>query len=113
MAGHERFKALVAELRMFLEDAHTRLTELETSLPFQVVHGEVESPARSALIESLQREFVPTVVRYSEDIDVSLRSATPQDMQALKEYALRQLHPFLMQSPWMHRSTAQAAGLSR
>ena len=110
VAGHERFKALVAELRMFLEDAQARLTELEASLPFQVVHGEIDSPARSALIESLQREFVPTVVRYSEDIDVSLRSATPQDMQALKEYALRQLHPFLMQSPWMHRSMHKPLG---
>jgi extracellular factor (EF) 3-hydroxypalmitic acid methyl ester biosynthesis protein len=108
--GHDRFKALVAELRLFFEDASQRLGELESSLPWSVTHGSPDSPAREALIERLREEFVPEVVRYSDDIDSALRSANPVEVQSLKEYSLRQIHSFLMMSPWMHRALYKPLG---
>ena len=110
VSGYDRFKALVSDFRMFLEDAEIKLREMEASLPFQAIHGESDSPVRNAVIESLRREFVPTVVRYSEEIDASIRGASAHELQALKDLAVRQLHGFLMQSPWMHRSMHKPLG---
>lgn len=111
VAGHDRFKASVAELRLFLEDAGRRLAELESSLPWHVTHGSSQdSPARDALIARLRAEFVPEVVRYSDEIDAALRAASPVEVQALKEYSLRHLHEFLMTCPWMHRAFHKPLG---
>jgi extracellular factor (EF) 3-hydroxypalmitic acid methyl ester biosynthesis protein len=110
VGGHDRFKALVAELRLFLEDASQRLGQLESSLPWHVTHGSPDSPARDALIERLRAEFVPQVVRYSDAIDAALRAATPVEVQALKEYSLRNVHNFLMMCPWMHRALHKPLG---
>jgi extracellular factor (EF) 3-hydroxypalmitic acid methyl ester biosynthesis protein len=110
VSGYERFKSLVSELRLFLLDAQKQLASLEASLPFHVVHGEGESPARAALIESLRRELVVPIVRYSEQIDAAIRGAPPKDLQALKEFSLRQVQEFLLQSPWMHRALHKPLG---
>jgi extracellular factor (EF) 3-hydroxypalmitic acid methyl ester biosynthesis protein len=110
VAGHEHFKALVAELRLFLEDAARRLTELEASLPWHVTHGPAGTPARDALVERIRAEFVPDVVRYSNAIDAAFRTAAPAEIPALKEYSTRYLHHFLMMCPWMHRALHKPLG---
>ena len=76
LPGHERFKALVGELRLFLEDAAQKLAELESRLPWNVVHGDQSSPARDELVRLVQAEFVSEFVRLSEEIDLALRAAT-------------------------------------
>jgi SAM-dependent methyltransferase len=108
--GNERFKALVAELRLLLEDAEPRLSELERSLPWHVAHGEHDSPARDALVARIKKEVVVEFVRASEEIDTALRTSSTADRQALKEYSQRQLHAFMMQSPWMHRAREKPLG---
>jgi len=108
--GQERFKALVAELRLFLEDARAKFTELEASLPWQVAHGEQESPARDALIERVRSEFATEVVEASNEIDIALRSASRKEREALREYSRRHLHEPLMQVPWMHRALHKPLG---
>src|SRR5207247_1189686 len=50
VAGHDHFKVLVSELRLYLEDAERQLAKLESELPWHVLHG-AESPARTALME--------------------------------------------------------------
>jgi hypothetical protein len=108
--GHERFKALVSELRLFLEDSQQHLGKLETALPWHVLHGESESPARAALVEKLREQFVPEVVRYTEQIDAAVRLASAEEAQALKEYSIRNLHEYFMQSPWMRRALHKPLG---
>jgi hypothetical protein len=111
VAGHETVQGPRGRAAHVPRGRPGPLTELEASLPFQVVHGEIDSPARSALTSrACSGSLCPPWYDIPRTIDVSLRSATPQDMQALKEYALRQLHPFLMQSPWMHRSMHKPLG---
>ena len=110
VAGYERFKSLVGELRLFLLDAQQKLQALEASLPFQVVHSEIDSPARAALIEMLKTEFVAPLIRYTEVIDSAARGASEADVQALKEYSLRQLHEFIMQAPIMARARHKPLG---
>ena len=112
VAGHHRFKALVSELRLYLEDAEARLGKLEAALPWHVLHGQ-PSPARTALISRLRGEFAADVVRYTEQIDAALRDAdgasTP-DREALLHFSLRQLDAKLMQAPWMHRARHKPFG---
>jgi extracellular factor (EF) 3-hydroxypalmitic acid methyl ester biosynthesis protein len=108
--GQERFKALVAELRLLLEDARTKLTELEGSLPWHVAHGDQDSPARDALIERVRSEFSAEVVQASNEIDAAFRLAAKGERDALGEYSGRYLHDLLMQSPWMHRARHKPLG---
>jgi len=110
VTGHDRFKALVAELRLYLEDAQARLAELEASLPWHVVSGDHESPARDALIERVRAGFSLEVVRLSNEIDASLRGSSKDEREALREYSIRHLHHLLMQSPWMHRARMKPLG---
>ena len=108
--GHERFKALVAELRLNLEDTQARFAELEASLPWHVAHGDQDSPAREALIERVRSEFVASVVRVLNEIDMTFRLASRKETEALREFSGRFLHDFFMQSPVMHRSRHKPLG---
>jgi SAM-dependent methyltransferase len=108
--GQERFKALVAELRLFLEDAQVRFAELESSLPWHVVVGEQESPARDALIERIRSGFGAEVVRFSNEINTALEGASKHERDALREYSIRHLHQLLMQSSWMQRARLKPLG---
>lgn len=108
--GQERFKALVADMRLLLEDGRQELGELEAVLPWHVTHGDADTPARDALIERVRGEFSAEVVQLSNEIDAALRLATRAERDALNEYSNRLLHPLLMQSPWMHRARHKPLG---
>ena len=108
--GQERFKALVAELRLLLEDGREKLGELEASLPWHVAHGDHDSPARDALIERVRSEFSAEVVQCSNEIDTAFRLAGKSERDALREYSTRFLHDLLMQSPCMHRARHKPLG---
>ena len=110
VAGHERFKAMVAELRLLLADSRLRLTELENALPWSVAHAEADSPARDALVERVRRELVPDVVAYSGELDAALRTASRAERPALRELSMRHLHETLMQAPWMRRAHDKPLG---
>lgn len=101
--GFETFKSLVGELRLYLEDVSAQLGLLETGLPWSVVHGEPEPPARTAVALQVAEQFVPPFMKYSADIDAALRLADPAQWQTLKQFSLRHLHPLMMQSPVFHR----------
>jgi extracellular factor (EF) 3-hydroxypalmitic acid methyl ester biosynthesis protein len=111
--GHERFKVLVSELQLYLEDGEQQLARLEADLPWHVLHsdgGAAPSPARLALIDQLRRGFVADVIRSLEDIDQAARSAPPAYFPALKEWSRRHVHHFLMQSPVMYRAAQKPFG---
>lgn len=110
VAGYSNFKALVGELKLFLEDAEHQLAELEGSLPWHVAHGDQASPARAALVTRLRHEVADAIVEASNAINDSLSTATPSDRQVLKEYSQRCLHSLMMQSPWMRRAREKPLG---
>lgn len=110
ISGHAEFKALVAEFRLLLEDAKQQLGDLEKSLPWHVVHGDQDSPARAALIERISSEVGSEIVAASDGINASLNGSTPAERDVLKEYSQRHLHDLLMQSPWMSRAREKPLG---
>jgi extracellular factor (EF) 3-hydroxypalmitic acid methyl ester biosynthesis protein len=110
VGGYERFKSLVGELRLFLEDGQVQLNELEASLPSHISQGDQGSPARDALIERVRNGFSSDIVRASLEIDAAARHAGGKDLESLREYSQRHLHTLVMQSPWMHRARHKPLG---
>lgn len=108
--GFDRFKALVSEMRLFLEDARERLGEVERDLPWRLVHGEADDGGRGSLIRSIQSDFVPEFERLSLEIDAASRVQRPDDHQALKAYSQRILDPLLLEAPLMHRARTKPLG---
>lgn len=108
--GHSSFKALVSELRLLLEDGKARLNELEAALPVHIAQGDPGSPAGQALSDQLGKSFCADVIEISAEIDAQTRRASPGELQALREFSLRQVHPLLMQSPVMHRARHKPLG---
>lgn len=108
--GYERFKSLVSELRLFLEDGQEQLRELEASLPSHIAQGEQGSPARDALIERVRSSFSSSIVRANLEIDAAVRDAQGKDFEALREFSQRHLQGMFMQSPWMHRARHKPLG---
>jgi SAM-dependent methyltransferase len=107
--GHDRYKVLVAEARLFLEDAEQSMAKLEKELPWHVLHGEA-SPTKTELMDMLRRTFCTEIVRASEEIDAAVRAAPPAQMQALVQWSRRQIHHFFMQSPSMQRCLQKPFG---
>ncbi len=110
VAGGERFKARVAELRLLLQDGRQHLDALEKQLPWHVLQGK-GSPVLASLAASLRAGFVAEVVRLSEEIDAAVRELPGGHQNALaKEWSLRHLDEFLMQSPGLHRARQKPFG---
>lgn len=109
--GHATFKSLVAEHRLFLEDSVAQLDSVEKSLPWQAIHGSVETPARQALIDRLRQDFVPEFLRFTYETDAALRQVEDErEWDRLRELSLRHLQPFFLQAPIMHRATTKPLG---
>jgi len=107
--GHDRFKAIVADFRLFLEDSVEKLGDLEKALPWHTMQDPA-SLTRSALVRHLRAGFVADVHRFSHEIDTALRETDPAEGAALKEYSRRQIDHFVMQAPWMHRARFKPFG---
>lgn len=108
--GHDRYRALVAELRIFFEDARIQLDALEARLPWHVLHGG-ENPAREALVNELRAGFAADALRLSEEIDAAVREVPDGYASvAAKEWSRRHLDEFLMESPGCHRARHKPFG---
>lgn len=110
VSGFDRFKSLVGEFHLFLKDASDNLSALEKRLPWHVVHGTADTPAHAALLQQLDRDFVPTCTRYSYDIDAALRGASGETWAGLKEYSLGHLQHYLVQAAFIERALHKPLG---
>jgi extracellular factor (EF) 3-hydroxypalmitic acid methyl ester biosynthesis protein len=108
--GYERFQSIIAEFRLFLEDAAEELAATEVSLPWKVVHGESDSPARVALVETLRRGFVEDMIHFTSAADREVRRAGPAAREALKHFTQKQLDAHLLQAPILLRAKTKPFG---
>lgn len=110
LAGHERYKSLVAELRLRFEDTRRQLDHLEARLPWHVLHGDA-NPARAALVAQLRQDFVPEMLALGEAIDEAVREVPgAHGSAAAKEWSRRHVDEFLMQAPGCHRARQKPFG---
>lgn len=108
--GFEAYKALVAEFRLFLEEASKCLAELEKTIPWHVLHAPSNHPAHKALLERIEADFVPDYLRYSYAIDKALRGANSEEWSRLKEFSVRHLQTYLLQAPILERAYKKPLG---
>ena len=107
--GHHRYKALVGELRLLLEEAEVGLRDFEAALPWHVMQ-ERASPAHAALVARLRADLGDDVLRLVTEVDGALREGDPADAASLKAYSIHHLQRFLMQAPWLHRARHKPFG---
>jgi extracellular factor (EF) 3-hydroxypalmitic acid methyl ester biosynthesis protein len=108
--GCNRYKALVAELRLLFQDTEDELRKVEAQLPWHVLHGK-ENAARDALVTQLTSDFVPKAIRLSEDIDEAVRELPGgHGDPAAKEWSHRCVDEYLLQSPGCHRARHKPFG---
>ncbi len=107
--GAHDFKALVSELRLYLETVQDKLRALEATLPWSVAEGRW-SVSRTALVARLRADVATDVLRLFTDIGAAARCADPAESSALKEFSVRQIHALLMQAPWVHRARYKPLG---
>ncbi len=128
--SHTGFRALVGSFRLFLEDAQRHFDEMAAASPWYLVHGDgnagrdeisvdvepgfgwvrEEHPARAAMIDRIQVEFVPAVLSYFGRIDDAMREASTAEMPALKTYSQRHLDELMLKAPLLHRARTKPLG---
>jgi extracellular factor (EF) 3-hydroxypalmitic acid methyl ester biosynthesis protein len=108
--GCADFKALVADLALYLEDSERQMADLESQLAWHTVQADGVAPAHQALIERVRREFSAEIIQQSEAIDTVLRTVPVTHRKALQEFSLRQVDRFFMQAPWMLRARTKPFG---
>ncbi len=112
VTGQHRFKALVTEMRLVLEDARRELEKLEGLLPWHVVHGDQESPARDALVERIRTEVAPEIVTPFGVKSTPLCALRPRgERDALRAFSMRCLGRSPDAVALDEPSTAEAARL--
>lgn len=103
------FRGRISELALYLAELEERLRRLEATLPWPLAQGE-SSVARTAVVARLRADVAGEVLRLVTGVGDALREADPADAAANKAFAVRQLHGFVMQAPWMHRARHKPLG---
>ncbi len=110
VAGCNRYKALVGELRLLFEDTQLELAGIEQELPWHVLHGK-DNAVREALVTQLREGFVAEAVRLSEAIDDAVRELPGgHGDPAAKEWSRRYVEEYLLQSPGCQRARQKPFG---
>jgi extracellular factor (EF) 3-hydroxypalmitic acid methyl ester biosynthesis protein len=110
VSGNDGFKALVAEMRLYLEEARSKLADIEASLPPGAVHADPASPGCAALLRELDGGIVADLVQMTNEIDAALRSAAPAARRGLLEYSQRHLDELLLQAPAVRQARHKPLG---
>jgi len=102
------FKIVIADLQTFLTDLRLWLEQVELgirSLPSSD-RGRVERDAVAELTQST----MPALSHFFEQFEIAAREIEPGMIASHAAFCRRQLHPFLMSSPFMHRIYVKPLG---
>lgn len=114
--GFDRLKAVIAEQRLLLEDAHARYERMEKELPWQLLHGEAPSIARQQLVDRIRSEFVEPWLQSIYAADAAMREAglagdaPGEELLRLREFSQRHLQSYFAQGPIVHRAWKKPLG---
>lgn len=107
--GNHEYKALVAELRLLLEETEEQLGEMEKTLPWHVMQDPA-SLARAALMRRLDAEIGVKLRHVLAAIDAARRRVDPADQNGLMKFSQRQVDRFVMKAPCLHRARQKPFG---
>ena len=110
ISGHYIFKALVSELKLFLDDWQAHFNRIEQQASWDLLRFDDEHPTRKALMELVQRDFMPAFLEKTAALFDQVSQVSRREQLALKTFAQRYLDPYFMSAPWMHRARTKPLG---
>lgn len=107
---HASFKAELLDLRLYLDETKARLDELEKQLPWSVLHGQADSPARRALISLTTRDLLPEFDRRVGNLFELIRHLSQAESKALVPLSQRMVQEHFLMAPWLNRAWKKPLG---
>lgn len=106
----DRFRSLVSELKLYLDDAQRWYAALEARLPWEVVHGDPKAAAHQALRRRVMEEFVSGFVRRSDRVNDAWLMIPEARRLDVAPFSRRLLHDHFLSSPLMRRALEKPLG---
>lgn len=107
--GAERFMALVAELRVYLDAAERWFTGLEAEVPAGVLHAGEPAFLRAARAR-VERDFVPGFLSRSEAINLAWLELRTERRMELLPFSRALLQAHFERSPLLQRARSKPLG---
>ena len=102
------FKIVVADMQTFLHDLRVWLDQLELAI------GSFQQPLRSALekeaIESLSKPVIQSIDAFIDRFESIVGKLEKESHPQYYAHLRRQLHPFILSSPFAHRAFSKPLG---
>lgn len=105
---HSQFKAVVADIQMFLTDLRLWLEQVELGCRAQSV--EAMAKASTDLAAELAAYTQPAITTLFENFERELRGVDPDHQPVYENFSKRQLHRLLLCSPFLHRTYSKPLG---
>lgn len=102
------YKVVVADLQTFLMDLRLWLEQVE--LGIRSLPAADRFQAERDAVQELQQSTSPALSYFFEKFEVTARAIDPEMVAAHAAFCRRQLHPYLMSSPFMHRIYVKPLG---
>jgi extracellular factor (EF) 3-hydroxypalmitic acid methyl ester biosynthesis protein len=102
------YKVVIADLQTFLMDLRLWLEQVELGIRSLPSADRVQ--AERDAVEELQQSTGPALSHFFEKFEVTARGIEPEMVAPHASFCRRQLHPFLMSSPFMHRIYVKPLG---
>jgi len=102
------YKVVIADLQTFLMDLRLWLEQVE--LGIRSLPSADRLQAERDAVEELQQSTTPALSYFFEKFEVTARGIDPEMVAAHAAFCRRQLHPYLMSSPFMHRIFVKPLG---
>jgi extracellular factor (EF) 3-hydroxypalmitic acid methyl ester biosynthesis protein len=102
------YKVVIADLQTFLMDLRLWLEQVE--LGIRSLPSADRFQAERDAAEELQQSTTPALSYFFEKFELTARGIDPEMVAPHAAFCRRQLHPFLMSSPFMHRIYVKPLG---
>jgi extracellular factor (EF) 3-hydroxypalmitic acid methyl ester biosynthesis protein len=105
---HSQFKAVVADMQMFLTDMRMWLDQVE--LGSRAKSAEAMTNDSLEIAAELSAHTLPVITTLFENFERELRSVDADHQPGYENFSKRQLHRLLLCSPFLHRTYSKPLG---
>lgn len=109
IVGHDRFKAKVAEMNLFLDDWEIHFGKIEQQVSWDLLRAEAAHPTRTALLQLVKADFMPDFLHLAGSLYQEMKDLSSTE-EALKIFSQRYLDERFMSAPWMYRARVKPLG---
>lgn len=110
VAGHDRFKAKVAEMSLLLEDWEAHFSKIEQQVSWDLLRADAAHPTRAALLQLIRADFMPEFLSLAGQLYCETKALSAEEQAPLKHLSQRFLDERFMSAPWMYRARVKPLG---